>query len=131
MGAIMKGAKKRKTLTISVPKSKPKLPTMPTKREVIIKKPSKTKLADTWQDRRIDAMNRKIKKSRSGVAMTDKYLDEYSAVSTSKAPSKKVYKSVQKKWHGLDYDQQSKIYTKRAKRTPGNIHFDKKKFGKK
>ena len=131
MGAIMKGAKKRKTLTISVPKSKPKLPTMPTKREVIIKKPSKTKLADTWQDRRIDAMNRKIKKSRSGVAMTDKYLDEYSAVSTSKAPSKKVYKSVQKKWRGLDYDQQSKIYTKRAKRTPGNIHFDKKKFGKK
>ena len=135
MGAIVKHlAKKRETLTISVPKSKLKLPTTPTKREVIIKKkskPSKTKLADTWQDRRIDAMNRKIKKSRSGVAMTDKYLDEYSAVSTSKAPSKKVYKSVQKKWHGLDYDQQSKIYTKRAKRTPGNIHFDKKKFGKK
>ena len=134
MGAIMKGAKKRKTLTLSFPTSKPRPSLTPTKREVIIKKkskPSKTKLADTWQDRRIDAMNRKIKKSRSGVAMTDKYLDEYSAVSTSKAPSKKVYKSVQKKWHGLDYDQQSKIYTKRAKRTPGNIHFDKKKFGKK
>ena len=51
MGAIMKGAKKRKTLTISFPKSKPKLP--PRKGEVIIKKkskPSKTKLADTWQD---------------------------------------------------------------------------------
>ena len=134
MGAIIKGVKKRKTLTLSFPKSKPKLPTTPTKREVIIKKkskPSKTKLADTWQGRRIDAMNRKIRKSRSGAAMTDKYLDEYSAVSTSKAPSKKVYKSVQKKWHGLDYDQQSKVYTKRAKRTPGNIHFDKKKFGKK
>ena len=127
MGAILKAAKKRKRLTISGP-IKPK------HREVIIKKklkPSKTKLADTWQDRRIGAMNRKIKKGGNPVAMTDKYLDEYSAVSGSKAPSKKVYKSVQKKWHALDYDQQSKIYRKRSKRTPGNIHFDKKKFGKK
>ena len=57
MGAIMKGAKKRKTLTISG-SIKPK------HRTVIIKKPSKTKLADTWQDRRIDAINRKIKKFR-------------------------------------------------------------------
>ena len=94
MGAIMKGAKKRKTLTISVPKKstdvnpfkqkrrnihgwkrKVEWPTKKdkdrfseaVKREVVIKKkskPSKTKLADTWQDRRIDAMNRKIKKSR-------------------------------------------------------------------
>jgi len=124
MGAIMKGVKKRKTLTISGS-------TTPKKSTVIMKKPSKTKLADTWQDRRIDAMNRKIKKSRSKVAMTEKYIDEHGAVSASKAPSKKVYKSIQRKWHGLDYDQQSKIYTKRAKRTPGNIHFDKKKFGKK
>ena len=133
MGAIMKGAKKRKTLTLSFPKSKPKPPLTPTKREVIIKKkskPSKTKLADTWQGRRIDAMNRKIKKGR-GPAMTEKYLDEYSAVSTSKAPTKKVYKSVQKKWHGLDYDQQSKIYTKRSKRDPKSFYFDKKRFGKK
>ena len=122
MGAIMKGAKKRKTLTISGS------PT-PKKREVIIKKPSKTKLADTWQDRRIDAMNRKIKKTRG--RSTEDYAQEASDIYKSKAPTKKVYKSVQKKWHGLDYDQQSKIYTKRAKRTPGNIHFDKKKFGKK
>ena len=28
------------------------------------KKPSTTKLADTWQGRRIDAINRKIKPSR-------------------------------------------------------------------
>jgi len=127
MGAIMKGAKKRKTLTISGSST-------PKKRTVIIKKkskPSKTKLADTWQDRRIQAMNRKIKKAGGKPAMTDKYLDEYSAVSTSKAPTKKVYKSVQKKWHGLDYDQQSKIYTKRAKRDPKSFHFDKKRFGKK
>jgi len=131
MGAIMKGAKKRKTLTIST-SSKPKLPFR--KGEVIIKKkskPSKTKLADTWQDRRIQAMNRKIKKSGRPVAMTDKYLDEYSAVSTSKAPTKKVYKSVQKKWHALDYDQQSKVYAKRSKRDPKSFYFDKKKFGKK
>ena len=127
MGAILKAAKKRKTLTISGS------PT-PKKREVIIKKkskPSTTKLADTWQDRRIDAMNRKVKKSKIKSAMVDYFIDEYGAVSASKAPSKKVYKSIQKKWHGLDPDQKSKIYTKRAKRTPGNIEFDKKKFGKK
>ena len=132
MGAIMKGAKKRRTLTISFPKSKPK--PLPRKGEVIIKKklkPSKTKLADTWQDRRIDAMNRKIKKAGGKPAVTDKYIDEHGAVSASKAPTKKVYKSVQKKWHSLTPDQQSKVYMKKAKRTPGNIHFDKKKFGKK
>ena len=123
MGAIMKGAKKRKTLTISGSST-------PKKRTVIIKKPSKTKLSDTWQDRRIDAMNRKIKKSgRAGT--TEHYIDEYSAVSASKAPTKKVYKSIQKKFHALKPDQQSEIYMKKARRTPGNIHFDKKKFGKK
>ena len=125
----MKGVKKRKTLTLSFPKSKPPLPS--TKREVIIKKkskPSKTKLADTWQDRRIQAMNRKIRRRKGTV---DKYIDEHGATSASKAPTKKVYKSVQKKWHSLTPDQQSEVYMKKAKRTPGNIHFDKKKFGKK
>jgi len=129
MGAIMKGAKKRKTLTIST-SSKPKLPFR--KGEVIIKKkskPSKTKLADTWQDRRIDAINRKIKKSRGRLA--EDYAQEASDIYKSKAPTKKVYKSIQKKWHGLTPDQKDKVYVKRDKRTPGNIHFDKKKFGKK
>ena len=125
MGAIMKGAKKRKTLTISVPTSKPKPPLR--KGEVIIKKPSKTKLSDTWQGRRVDAMNRKIKHKKGTV---DKYIDEHGAVTSSEAPTKKVYKSVQKKFHGLTTDQQSEIYMKKARRTPGNIHFDKKKFGK-
>ena len=125
MGAIMKGAKKRKTLTIST-SSKPKLPFR--KGEVIIKKkskPSKTKLADTWQDRRIDAINRKIKKSRGRLA--EDYAQEASDIYKSKAPTKKVYKSIQKKWHGLTPDQKDKVYVKRDKRTPGNIHFDKKK----
>ena len=129
MGAIMKGAKKRKTLTIST-SSKPKLPFR--KGEVIIKKkskPSKTKLADTWQDRRIDAMNRKIKKSRGRLA--EDYAQEASDIYRSKAPTKKVYKSIQKKFHALTPDQKDKVYVKRDKRTPGNIHFDKKKFGKK
>jgi len=84
----------------------------------------------SWKDKRISAMNRKIKK-RGGAGTTEHYIDEYSAVSSSKAPSKKIYKSVQKKWNRLTPDQQSKIWMKRAKRTPGNINFDKKKFGKK
>ena len=123
----MKGAKKRKTLTIST-SSKPKLPFR--KGEVIIKKkskPSKTKLADTWQDRRIDAINRKIKKSGGKPDVTEGYAQEASDIYKSKAPTKKVYKSIQKKWHRLTPDQKDKVYVKRDKRTPGNIHFDKKK----
>jgi len=122
MGAIMKGAKKRKTLTISG-----KIP--PKHRAVIIKKPSKTKLSDTWQGRRIDAINRKIKPSR-GRSAPD-YAQEASDIYKSKAPSKKVYKSIQKKFHGLTSDQRSEIYMKKAKRDPKSFHFDKKKFGKK
>ena len=130
MGAIMKGAKKRKTLTISVPKSKPKLPS--TKREVIIKKklkPSKTKLADTWQDRRIQAMNRKLKKTRGRAA--EDYAQEAADIYKSKAPSKKVYKSIQKKFHALTPDQKSEVYMKKSKRDPKSFYFDKNKFGKK
>ena len=81
MGAIMKGAKKRKTLTISGSST-------PKKRTVIIKKPSKTKLSDTWQDRRIDAINRKIKKTRNA----PDYAQEASDIYSSKALTKKSYK---------------------------------------
>ena len=126
MGIIAKHlGKKRKILTISGP-IKPK------HREVIIKKklkPSKTKLSDTWQDRRIDAMNRKLKKTRG--RSTEDYAQEAADVYKSKAPSKKVYKSIQKKFHGLTPDQQSEIYMKKAKRDPKSFYFDKKKFGKK
>jgi hypothetical protein len=90
MGAIMKGAKKRKTLTISGSST-------PKKRTVIIKKPSKTKLSDTWQDRRIDAINRKIKKypgPKSYIA--EDYAQEASDIYTSKAKTKKEYKAGKK-----------------------------------
>ena len=81
---------KRKTLTISGP-------TKPKHRTVIIKKPSKTKLSDTWQDRRIDAINRKIKKypgSKSYIA--EDYAQEASDIYTSKAKTKKEYKTRKK-----------------------------------
>ena len=87
MGAIMKGAKKRKTLTIS---GSPK----PKHREVIIKKPSKTKLSDTWQDRRIDAINRKIKKYPGPKSyITEDYIQETADIYKSKAKTKKEYKA--------------------------------------
>ena len=124
MGAIMKGAKKRKILTISGP-------VKPKHREVIIKKPSKTKLADTWQDRRIQAINKKIKKSGGKPHVAEGYAQEASDIYKSKAPSKKVYKSIQKKFHALKPDQQSEIYMKKAKRDPKSFYFDKKRFGKK
>ena len=85
MGAILKAAKKRKTLTISGSST-------PKKRTVIIKKPSKTKLSDTWQDRRIDAINRKIKKTQNA----PDYAQEASDIYTSKAKTKKEYKAGKK-----------------------------------
>ena len=106
MGAIMKGVKKRKTLTISGSST-------PKKRTVIMKKPSKTKLADTWQDRRIDAINRKIKK-RPGI--WDDYLHETSDIYGSKALTKKQYKANQKKFYSLPEKQRHKIWRKKAKR---------------
>jgi len=115
MGAIMKGAKKRKTLTISVPKSKPKLPLR--KGEVIIKKkskPSTTKLSDTWQGRRIDAINRKIKPSR-GRSAPD-YAQEASDIYKSKAPTKKSYKDTQKKFYSLPEKDRLKIWKIKSRR---------------
>ena len=113
MGAIMKGAKKRKTLTLSFPKSKPKLPT-PTKREVIIKKPSKTKLADTWKDRRIDAINRKIKPSRGRT--TEDYAQEASDIYESKALTKKQYKTNQKQMYSLPEKERYKVWKIQGRR---------------
>ena len=105
MGAIMKGAKKRKTLTISgSPTSK--------KRTVIIKNPSKTKLADTWQDRRIQAINRKIKKSRNA----PHYAQEASDIYGSKALTKKQYNANQKKFYSLPEEQQRKIWKIKSRR---------------
>ena len=107
MGAIMKGAKKRKTLTISgSPTSK--------KRTVIIKKPSKTKLSDTWQDRRIDAINRKIKPGR-GRAAPD-YAQEASDIYGSKALTKKQYKKNQKKFYSLPEKERNKIWKIKSRR---------------
>ena len=109
MGAIVKQlAKKRKTLTISGPVT-------PKKREVIIKKPSKTKLADTWQDRRIQAMNRKLKKTRGQSAVED-YSQEASDIYKSKAPTKKVYKDTQKKFYALPEEQRNKIWKIKSRR---------------
>ena len=107
MGAIMKGAKKRKILTISGP-SKPK------HRTVIIRKPSKTKLADTWQDRRIQAINRKIKPSRGRT--TEDYAQEASDIYKSKALTKKSYKADQKKFYSLPEEQRHKIWKIKARR---------------
>ena len=67
----------------------------------------------SWKDKRISAMNRQIKRKKSP---TWNYIDEYSEVSGSKAPSKKIYKSVQKKWQSLSSKQRDKIWTKRATR---------------
>ena len=86
MPLLKSWVKKRKTLTIS---GSPK----PKHRTVIIKKPSKTKLSDTWQDRRIDAINRKIKKFRGPKQdITEDYAQEASDIYKSKAQTKKSYK---------------------------------------
>jgi len=114
MGAIMKGAKKRKTLTIST-SAKPKPPPRPG--EVIIKKkskPSTTKLADTWQDRRIGAINRKIKPSRG--RKSEDYAQEASDIYGSKALTKKQYKANQKKFYSLPEKERHKIWKIKSRR---------------
>ena len=110
MGAIMKGVKKRKTLTISGSST-------PKKRTVIIKKPSTTKLADTWQDRRIQAINRKIKKyPGSKASIHENYAQEASDIYGSKALTKKGYKANQKKFYSLPEEQRNKIWKIKARR---------------
>ena len=117
MGAIMKGAKKRKTLTISGSST-------PKKRTVIIKKPSKTKLADTWQDRRIDAINRKIGAGkwlnpgahRRRMGQAEDYAQEASDIYKSKAKTKKSYKDTQKKFYSLPEKERNKIWKIKSRR---------------
>jgi len=121
MGAIIKNlGKKRKTLTISGPVTSKH-------REVIIKKkskPSKTKLADTWQDRRIQAINRKIGAGRDmgprrhgrRTAQTDDYIQEASDIYGSKALTKKQYKANQKKFYSLPEKERNKIWKIKSRR---------------
>ena len=42
----------------------------------------------TWQDKRVNAMNRKI--ARKGAHLYDKYIDEHFSVTNSNAKNKKV-----------------------------------------
>jgi hypothetical protein len=102
--------KKRKTLTISGPST-------PKKRTVIIKKPSTTKLADTWQNRRIDAINRKIKNYKGSKAyIAPDYAQEATDVYGSKASTKKSYKANQKKFYSLPEKERDKIWKIKSKR---------------
>jgi hypothetical protein len=111
MGAIIKNlGKKRKTLTISTAPKSIKVP--PRKGTVIIKKPSKTKLADTWEQRRIDAINRKIKKTKNA----SDYAQEASDIYGSKALTKKQYKKNQKKFYSLPEKERDKIWKIKARR---------------
>ncbi len=103
----MKGVKKRKTLTISGSST-------PKKRTVIIKKPSKTKLADNWKDRRIDAINRKIRPGRGRAS--ENYAQEASDIYGSKALSKKQYKTNQKKFYSLPEKDRHKIWKIKSRR---------------
>ena len=109
MGAVLKAVKKRKKLTVSFPKS---IKVPPRKGTVIIKKPSTTKLADTWQDRRIDAINRKIKKTRNA----PDYAQEASDIYSSKALTKKSYKDTQKKFYSLPEKERNKIWKIKSRR---------------
>ena len=109
--------KKRKTLTISGSST-------PKKRTVIIKKPSKTKLADTWQDRRIDAINRKTGAGkrlspaahRGRMGQVEEYAQEASDIYGSKALTKKGYKANQKKFYSLPEEQRNKIWKIKSRR---------------
>ena len=51
----------------------------------------------TWQDKRINAINRKISRVANKQAMTEKYIDEHWKICNSQANNKKGYKNECKK----------------------------------
>ena len=53
---------------------------------------SAEKIAKTWQDRRVDAINRKIKRSPNPRISTEAYMCEYDRVYRSTCKTKKEYK---------------------------------------
>ena len=71
------------------------------------------KAAKGWKDKRIDAINRKIKK-RPGI--WDDYLQETSDIYGSKALTKKQYKKNQKKFYSLPEKERNKIWKIKSRR---------------
>ena len=47
----------------------------------------------TWQSKRIDAINRKIKNCANKQAMTENYIDEHWRICNSQASNKEEYKA--------------------------------------
>jgi hypothetical protein len=47
----------------------------------------------SWQDKRINAINRKIKNCANKQAMTENYIEEHFNICNSKANNKKEYKN--------------------------------------
>ena len=54
-------------------------------------------MVKTWQDKRINAINRKISRVANKQAMTEKYIDEHWKICNSQANSKRGYKDECKK----------------------------------
>ena len=54
-------------------------------------------MVKTWQDKRINAINRKISRVANKQAMTEKYIDEHWKICNSQANNKKEYKDECKK----------------------------------
>ena len=49
-------------------------------------------MVKTWQDKRINAINRKISRVADKQAMTEKYIDEHWKICNSQANNKRGYK---------------------------------------
>ena len=54
-------------------------------------------MVKTWQDKRINAINRKISRVANKQAMTENYIDEHLRICNSQANNKKEYKDECKK----------------------------------
>jgi hypothetical protein len=54
-------------------------------------------MVKTWQDKRINAINRKISRVANKQAMTEKYIDEHWKICNSQANNKRGYKDECKK----------------------------------
>jgi len=52
-----------------------------------------TEMVKTWQDKRINAINRKISRVANKQAMTENYIDEHLRICNSQASNKEEYKA--------------------------------------
>ena len=67
-----------------------------------------------FKTKRMDAINRKIKRSRHPRYMTENYIEEVGNIQESKATTKKEYKAEQKKVNQMSEKEKNKYFGRKS-----------------